>query len=310
LFRGERARAVFAGIAAHGMRPLEMALTAGVGLALGATAHVVGWPVPRGGSQSIANALASYLRSLGGEIVTGHPVRSLDELPKARAILCDLTPRPLLRIAGSRFPSSYRRKLERYRYGLAAYKVDWALDGPIPWRAPQCAQSATVHLGDSLAEIALSEREAWAGRNPERPYVLVTQPSLFDPSRAPAGKHTAWAYCHVPNGSDFAMLDRVESQIERFAPGFRDRVLARSVMPPAELERRNANLVGGDIAGGVLDLRQYFTRPTRSLYSTPARGVYICSSSTPPGVGVHGMCGYHAAQRALKDILGGGTIRK
>jgi phytoene dehydrogenase-like protein len=305
LFRGERARAVFAGIAAHAMRPLEMTLTAGVGLALGATAHLVGWPVPRGGSQRIADALASYLRSLGGEIVTGRSVRSLDDLPKARAILCDLTPRPLLRIAGPQFPFSYRRKLERYRYGLAAYKVDWALEGPIPWRAPQCAQAATVHLGDSLSEISMSEREAWAGRNPERPYVLVTQPSLFDPDRAPAGKHTAWAYCHVPNGSDFEMLGRVESQIERFAPGFRDRVLARSVLAPAELERRNANLIGGDIAGGVVDLRQYFTRPTRSLYSTPVKGLYICSSSTPPGVGVHGMCGFHAAQRALKEVLGG-----
>jgi phytoene dehydrogenase-like protein len=305
LFRGERARAVFAGIAAHAMLPLEMMLTAGVGLALGATAHLVGWPIPRGGSQRIADALASYLRSLGGEVVTGFPVRSLDELPKARAILFDLTPRPLLRIAGAKFPPSYRRKLERYRYGLAAFKVDWALDGPIPWRSRECAQSATVHLGSSLSEIALSEREAWAGHNPERPYVLVTQPSLFDPTRAPAGKHTAWAYCHVPNGSDFEMLGRVESQIERFAPGFRDRVLARSVLPPAGLEARNANLVGGDIAGGVVDLRQYFTRPTRTLYSTPVKGLYICSSSTPPGVGVHGMCGYHAAQRALKDVLRG-----
>jgi phytoene dehydrogenase-like protein len=302
-FQDDPARAVFAGIAAHAMRPMEMMLTAGVGLVLGVMAHVSGWSVPRGGAQQIARALASYLRSLGGEVVTGARVRSIDETPPARAVLCDLTPKPLLAIAGHRFPASYRRKLERYRYGLAAYKMDWALDGPIPWRSPECARSATVHVGGTLAEIAASEHEAWAGRHPERPYVLLTQPSLFDPLRAPEGKHTAWAYCHVPNGSTFDMTDRIENQIERFAPGFRDRILARSVLPPTELERRNANLVGGDIAGGVVDLRQFFTRPTGSLYSTPTPGLYICSSATPPGVGVHGMCGYFAAQRALKEVF-------
>jgi phytoene dehydrogenase-like protein len=302
-FHDEPAQAVFAGIAAHAMRPLETILTAGVGLVLGVMAHIGGWPVPRGGAQKIADALASYLRSLGGEIATGARVRSIDQTPPARAVLCDLTPQPLLAIAGHRFPASYRRKLERYRYGLAAYKMDWALDGPIPWRSPECARAATVHVGGTLAEIAASEREAWTGRRPERPYVLLTQPSLFDPLRAPEGKHTAWAYCHVPNGSTFDMTDRIENQIERFAPGFRDRILARSILPPTELERRNANLVGGDIAGGVVDLRQYFTRPTASLYSTPAPGLYICSSATPPGLGVHGMCGYFAAQRALKEIF-------
>lgn len=302
-FRGERARALLAGIAAHGMMPLDKALTAGFGLVLAMAGHAVGWPVPRGGSQAIANALVSLLRSLGGEVVTGRRIVSTDQLPPARAVLCDLSPGPLLRIAGHRFPLRYRRKLMRYRYGLAAYKVDWALDGPIPWRAPECARAATVHLGGTLAEIAVSERAAWEGRHPERPFVLLVQPSLFDSTRAPAGRHTAWAYCHVPNGSEFPMLERIERQIERFAPGFRDRVLARHVMSPAEIERHNANLVGGDIAAGVTDLRQFFTRPAAGLYKTPARGIYICSASTPPGVGVHGMCGYLAARAALRSGL-------
>jgi len=303
LFSGERARAAFAGIAAHGMQPLENLLTAGFGLALGAMAHLVGWPLARGGSQYISDALASYLRSLGGQIVTDTPVKSIDELPAARVILCDLSPKPLLHIAGHRFPPGYRRKLESYRYGLGAYKVDWALDGPIPWKDPQCARASTVHLGGTLSEIAFTEREAWEGRNPERPFVLLAQQSLFDPLRAPKGKHTVWSYCHVPNGSTVDMTQRIELQIERFAPGFRDRVLAHHVMSPMEIESHNPNLVGGDIAAGVVDLRQFFTRPTRSLYSTPAKGVYICSSATPPGVGVHGMCGYFAAQRALKEVL-------
>jgi phytoene dehydrogenase-like protein len=302
-FRNEAARAVFAGLAAHGMLPLEKSLTAGFGLVLGIAAHVTGWPLPRGGAQSITNALASYLRSLGGEIVTDRRVRTLDELPPARAILCDLTPGPLLKIAGDRFPRGYRRKLLRYRYGPGAYKVDWALGGPIPWRAAECARAATVHLGATLEEIARSERDAWAGVDTERPYVLLAQPTLFDRSRAPAGKHTAWAYCHVPHGSQFDMLPRIEAQIERFAPGFRERVLARSVMAPAEIERHNANLVGGDIAGGVNDLRQFFLRPTRRLYSTPLPGLYVCSQATPPGAGVHGMCGYFAARRALAEVF-------
>lgn len=302
-FADREARALFAGIAAHGMLPLDRRPTAGFGLVLGALAHVVGWQIPKGGAQRIADALASYLRSLGGEIVTNAAVRSIDELPAARAILCDLSPRPLLRIAGHKFPDAYRRQLDAFRYGMGAFKVDWALDAPIPWRASMCARAATVHVGGTFEEIAASERDAWNGRAADRPFIIVTQPSRFDATRAPAGKHTAWAYCHVPHGSAADMLERIETQIERFAPGFRERVLARSVMTPADLERRNANLVGGDITMGVTDLRQLFARPTWRWYSTPARGVYLCSASTPPGVGVHGMCGYWAARRALKEAL-------
>jgi phytoene dehydrogenase-like protein len=302
-FRTDAARALFGGIGAHGMLPLDRPLTAGVALVLGAMAHVAGWVLPKGGAQRLTDALAGHFRSLGGEIVTGSRVLSLDDLPPARAVLCDLSPKPLLRIAGHRFPLWYRRKLERYRYGMGVFKVDWALDAPIPWRAAACARAATVHLGGSLAEIARSERDAWRGEHAERPFVLLSQPTLFDPSRAPAGKQIAWAYCHVPHGSDADMLPRIEQQIERFAPGFRERVLARSVMRPSDIERHNANLVGGDIAAGVTDLRQFFTRPTRRTYSTPVPGLYLCSSSTPPGVGVHGMCGYFAAQRALAEVL-------
>ena len=303
LFAGEPARALVAGIAAHGMLPLDMRPTAGVALALNLMAHVAGWPMPRGGAQRLSDALAAYLRSLGGEIVTGTPVTSIDELPGAKAVLCDLSPAPLLRIAGHRLPPRFRRALERYRYGMGVYKVDWALSAPIPWHNPDCASAATVHVGGTLAEIAASERAAWDGRAPERPFVLLTQPTLFDPSRAPAGRHVAWTYCHVPRGSEVDMLPRLEQQIERFAPGFRDCVLARSVMRPADLERYNANYVGGDIASGVIDLRQLFTRPTWRTYSTPVRGLYLCSAATPPGVGVHGMCGYFAARRALDEVL-------
>ena len=302
-FAGEPARALLAGIAAHSMLPLDMRPTAGVALALNLMAHVVGWPMPRGGAQSLSNALAAHLRSLGGEIVTQSRIASLDELPKAKAVLCDLSPRPLLRMAGHRFPPRFRRALERYRYGMGVFKVDWALEGPIPWRHPECALAGTVHLGGSFEEIAASERDAWKGVHAERPYVLLSQPTLFDPSRAPSGRHVAWTYCHVPHNSVADMLPRVEAQIERFAPGFRKQVIARSVMQPADVERHNANFVGGDIAGGVTDLRQLFARPTWRTYSTPAPGVYICSASTPPGVGVHGMCGYFAARRALEEVL-------
>ncbi len=302
-FETTRARALFAGIAAHGMLPLDRFGTAAFGLVLGATAHVGGWPLPKGGAQALANALAAYLRSLGGEIVTGTPVRSIDDLPESRAILCDLSPKPLLRIAGHRFPPSYRRKLERYRYGMGVFKVDFALDGPIPWRARACARAATVHVGGTLDEIATAEHDGWHGRHTERPFVLLVQPTLFDASRAPAGRHTVWAYCHVPNGSTVDMLPRIEQQIERFAPGFRDRVLARAVMNAADMERHNPNYAGGDIAAGACDLRQLFARPTWRWYSTPARGMYICSAATPPGVGVHGMCGYFAAQLALREVL-------
>ena len=239
-FAESRTQALFAGMAGHGMLPLDTVPTAAFGLVLSVMAHVAGWVLPKGGAQSLSDALAAHLRSLGGEIVTGTMVRSIDELPPARAVLCDLTPRPLLRIAGHRFPDWYRRKLERYRYGMGVFKVDWALDGPIPWRAQECARAGTVHLGGTLEEIARSERDAWEGRPSERPFILLTQPTLFDPSRAPAGRHVAWAYCHVPHASGVDMLERIESQIERFAPGFRDRVLARSVMGPAALERHNA----------------------------------------------------------------------
>jgi phytoene dehydrogenase-like protein len=300
-FHGERARALFAGLAAHSMLPLEQSISAAFGLMLGITAHTIGWPFPRGGAQCIANALGCYLRSLGGEIFTSRRIESLDELPSARMILCDVTPRQLLSIAGSCLPEAYRRSLARFQYGPAAYKVDYALAGPVPWRAAECARAGTVHLGGTLAEISFAERAPWQGRHAERPFVLLAQPSLFDPTRAPAGKHTVWAYCHVPNDSQFEMVERIERQIERFAPGFRERVLARSVMTPLMLERHNPNLVGGDISGGANNLRQLLLRPTLSHYSTPIRGLYLCSSSTPPGGGVHGMCGYHAAQVALKN---------
>ena len=303
VFTEVHARGVFAGIAAHGMLPLDYRPTAAIGLVLAAMAHIAGWVIPRGGSQQLSDALAAHLRSLGGEIVIGTRVPSLESLPRSRAILCDLSPRPLLRVAGHRFPPSYRRKLERYRYGMGVFKVDWALQGPIPWRSEDCARAATVHVGGTLEEIARAERDAWNGRISDRPFVLLTQPSLFDPSRAPAGRHSVWAYCHVPHGSTVDMLAPVEQQIERFAPGFRERVLARSVMGPAELERRNANFVGGDIGGGASTLGQLFTRPTWHTYSTPVRGLYLCSASTPPGVGVHGMCGYFAARRALDEVL-------
>ena len=308
LFREERARALFAGLAAHAIQPLEQSPTASFGLVLGASGHAVGWPMARGGSYKIAEALARYLRSLGGEIVTGRRVESVDapSLPSHRAILFDVTPRQLLRIAGDCLPSGYRRALERYRYGPGVFKLDWALDGPIPWRAKECARAGTVHLGGALDEIAAAERTVWNGGHPERPYTLVVQQTLFDSTRAPEGKHAAWAYCHVPNGSTFDMTGRVEAQIERFAPGFRDRILARSVMPPAAMEQHNANLIGGDINGGVQDLGQLYSRPTFRLvpYSIPVEGWYLCSSSTPPGGGVHGMCGYFAARAALKQLSG------
>lgn len=297
------ARALLAGIAAHSMIPLEQRPTGGIALALNLTAHVGGWCLPRGGAQRLADALASYLRSLGGEIVTRTSVASVDDLPPARAVFCDLSPRPLLRIAGHRFPPSYRRALERYRYGMGVYKVDWALDGPVPWRNPACGLAGTVHLGGTLDEIASSERHVWMGGHPERPFVLLSQPTLFDPSRAPHGRHVLWTYCHVPRGSEVDMLPRIEAQIERFAPGFRRRVLARATRGPLDVERHNANFVGGDIGAGAATLGQLFTRPTWRTYSTPVRGLYICSASTPPGVGVHGMCGYFAAQRALGEVL-------
>jgi phytoene dehydrogenase-like protein len=301
-FEGEPARALFAGLAAHSILPLESIASASFGLVLGLTGHAVGWPLPRGGSQAIADALASYLRSLGGEITTGAPVESLAELSGARTVLCDVTPRQFLRLAGSRLDGRYRRALERYRYGPGVFKLDWALSAPIPWEAAECAQAGTIHLGGTLDELAASERAPERGQTSERPFVLLAQPTVFDPSRAPAGRHTAWAYCHVPNGSTADMTEVIERQIERFAPGFGERVLARNAMGPADLERRNANLVGGDIAGGSNELRQLIARPVlRPIpYATPLDGVYLCSASTPPGGGVHGMCGSLAARAALR----------
>ena len=303
-FRGERARALFAGLAAHSILPLERPLSAAFGLVLGAAGHAVGWPMPRGGAQRISGALASHLTSLGGRIETGVPVERLEDVPAAAVTLLDMTPRQVVKIAGRRLPGRFRRSLDAYRYGPAAFKVDWALSGPVPWRASECARAGTVHLGGSMDEIANAERDVWLGRHPDRPFVLLSQPSLFDPSRAPEGRHTVWAYCHVPNGSRFDMTDRIEAQVERFAPGFRERILKRSVRPPAALEEYNPNCVGGDINGGVQDLGQLFSRPARMLnpYSIPSTDIYICSSSTPPGGGVHGMCGYFAARAALRRL--------
>jgi phytoene dehydrogenase-like protein len=303
-FRGPRARGFFAGLAGHSLLPLSQPATAAFGLVLAMLGHAVGWPFPRGGSQKLAEALAVHLRSLGGEIETGTRVESLAELGDAKAILLDVTPRQFVAMAGDRLPPRYRGRLERYRYGPGVFKLDWALDGPIPWKAEECARAATVHLGGTLEEIAASEREPWRGGTSERPYVLLAQPSLFDDSRAPAGMQTAWAYCHVPNGSTADMTERIENQVERFAPGFRDRIVARSALGPAQFEAHNANLVGGDINGGAADLRQLFTRPVprRTHYTTPVPGLFICSASTPPGGGVHGMCGMHAARAALRHL--------
>lgn len=305
-FRGEKARGLFAGLAAHSMLLLDRPPSAAFGLMLGLLGHSVGWPFARGGSQRLSDALASYLRSLGGEIETGHEVESLAELGDTRTVLLDTTPRGLLALAGDRLTGRYRRGLERYRYGPGVFKLDWALDGPIPWRAEECARAATVHLGATLVEIAASEAAPGAGKIAERPYVLLAQQSLFDPTRAPAGQHTAWAYCHVPNGSTADMTERIEAQVERFAPGFRERILARSALGPADIERYNANYVGGDINAGAATLSQLFTRPVArvSPYTTPLPGVFLCSASTPPGGGVHGMCGYHAAQAALRSLGG------
>ena len=303
-FRGEHARALFGGMSAHSMLPLEQPMSAAFGLMLGALGQVAGWPFPRGGSQAIVDALAAYLRSLGGEIVTGARVGSLSELPPARAVLCDVTPRQILELAGDRLPVGYRDALRRYRYGPGVFKLDLALDGPIPWTADECRRAGTVHVGGSLPEIAASERGVWRGVTSERPFVLLAQQSLFDSTRAPSGKHTVWAYCHTPNGSQEDLTERIEAQIERFAPGFRERILARHTMTAVEMERYNANYVGGDINGGVQDLRQQFTRPVvrPNPYRTPIPGLYICSSATPPGGGVHGMCGYFAARTALRDV--------
>jgi phytoene dehydrogenase-like protein len=303
-FAGEEARALFAGMAAHSILPLEQAITASFGLVMLMMGHNRGWPLARGGSQRISAALASYLQSLGGEIVTGRRVTSLDELPASRVVLLDIAPRQVVALAGDRLPGGYRRALERYRYGPAVCKVDYALDAPIPWQNPACSRAATVHIGGSLEEITAGERAVWRGEHPERPFIILAQQSLFDATRAPAGKHTAWAYCHVPNRSSVDMTAAIDAQIERFAPGFRERILKRHTRLGADWESYNPNYVGGDINAGVQDLWQFYTRPAMRLtpYRTPVKGLYLCSSSTPPGGGVHGMCGYHAARTVLKDL--------
>lgn len=305
-FRTEQARGLFAGMAAHGMQPLTNLSSAATALVLLSAAHLKGWPLPKGGSQQIANALESYFLSLGGKVQTSTYIRSLEQLPSSKAVLFDVTPRQLLQIAGHEFTSIYRWQLQRYRYGMGIFKIDWALDGQIPFKNELCRHAGTVHLGDTFAEIAASEQSAWNGQTAERPFVLMAQQSLFDTTRAPAGKHTVWAYCHVPNGCTIDMTDAIEKQVERFAPGFRSRILAKHTMTPRQVEDYDSNYVGGDINGGAFDLGQLFTRPALrwSPYRTSARGMYICSSSTPPGGGVHGMCGYHAAKRALKDVFG------
>jgi phytoene dehydrogenase-like protein len=301
-FDGERAPALVAGMAAHAMLRLDERPTAAVGLVLAVTGHAVGWPVARGGSQTVADALASVLRAHGGEIECGRQVESVDELGDAETVLLDVTPKQVLALAGHRLPDRYKRALSRYRYGPGVFKLDWALDGPIPWQAEPCRRAGTLHLGGTFAEIAAAEADVAAGRHPARPYVLLSQPTVCDPTRAPAGKHTAWAYCHVPPGSTRDMTAEVEGQIERFAPGFRDLVLARSTMHAGEMEAYNPNYVGGDINGGRQDLGQLFTRPVArvSPYTTPDPRLFICSSATPPGGGVHGMCGYFAAQAVLR----------
>jgi phytoene dehydrogenase-like protein len=299
LFETERARAWFAGHCAHSMLPLERRPSAGFGLTLAVLGHAVGWPVVRGGASTLADALADRVRELGGSLVTDSPV---DELPRDRLVLADVSPRELVRLAQGRLPERSERRLSCYRYGPGAFKVDWALDGPIPWRALECRRAGTVHLGGTLAEISHSEWGAWSGRPAERPFVLLVQQSLFDDTRAPVGKHSAWAYCHVPNGLEIDVTERIEAQVERFAPGFRELVLARNAIGPADLEARNRNLVGGDLNGGAMDLDQLFRRPTVRAYATPLDGAFLCSAATPPGGGVHGMCGYWAARAALRVV--------
>ncbi|MGB8540616.1 MAG: NAD(P)/FAD-dependent oxidoreductase [Candidatus Acidiferrales bacterium] len=301
-FRLERTKALFAGLAAHSFLSLDEPLSGAFGVLLGAAAHAVGWPIPRGGARSLTDALCGCFADLGGEIKTSSRVDRLASLPTRDITLCDVTPRQLAQIAANQLSPAYLRRLGKYRYGPGAFKVDYALRSQIPWKASQCLRAATVHLGGNADEIAASESAMRHGRHSERPFVLLAQPSLFDPTRAPAGQHTAWAYCHVPNGSQLDMLEILEAQIERFAPGFRDCILARRVFSPAALEKMDSNLIGGDISGGTMDLRQFFFRPTWRGYATSAKDIYLCSSSTPPGGGVHGMCGYHAARLAMSRL--------
>ncbi len=303
-FKTEEAKGLLAGMAAHSIQPLTNVASSAAALVLMAAAHLKGWPIPKGGSNQIANALAAYFISIGGKVETNLYINSLDQLPSARAVLFDITPKQLLQIAGHKFSTLYKWQLERYRYGMGIFKIDWALDAPIPFMAQECREAGTIHIGNTFTEIADTEQQSWDGKTVEKPFVLLAQPSIFDASRAPEGKHTAWAYCHVPNGSITDMTDAIEKQVERFAPGFRGAILARHTMNSAQMEEYNPNYIGGDINGGVIDVGQLFTRPALrcSPYKTSARGLYICSSSTPPGGGVHGMCGYYAARRAIADM--------
>ena len=305
LFKDEPARALFGGIAAHSFLPLDAPVSSAFALVLGIAGHAVGWPIPRGGSQRIANALAGYLGELGGRIETNCRIENLNQLPKSRAVLLDVSVWEFLQIAGEQLPSGYRQRLQRFQHGPGVFKIDYALSEPIPWKAEACRRAGTIHLGGGIDEIAAAERDVSRGKIPERPFVLVAQQSLFDETRAPGGQHTLWAYCHVPFDCNIDMSDRIESQIERFAPGFRDCILARHTMTATDLARSNPNLIGGDISGGAANLMQLIARPILSSkpYRTPLPGVYLCSASTPPGGGVHGMCGYHAARLALREIF-------
>jgi phytoene dehydrogenase-like protein len=293
-------------MAAHSIQPLSNLTTSAIGLVLMSAGHALGWPVPVGGAMSIANALGSYFVAIGGKIETGFYVQRLNQLPPSRAVLLDVTPKQLLDIAGDRFTPLYKWQLQRYRYGMGVFKIDWALDGPIPFTAAECRQAGTIHLGGTFEEIAAGEQAAASGQLVKQPFILLAQQSLFDTTRAPQGKQVAWAYCHVPNGSQQDMTDIIEQQVERFAPGFKKLIIGRHTMNTAQMQAYNPNYIGGDINGGVQNIQQLYTRPALrwSPYSTPAKGVYICSSSTPPGGGVHGMCGHHAARRALKDVFG------
>ncbi len=305
LFKTKEAKGLLAGMSAHAMLPLTQLATSAVALVLMMAAHRNNWPIPKGGSQQIANALTSYFTSLGGTIETGVNITSLQQLPSSHAVLFDVTPKQLLQIAGHRFSSLYQWQLKNYKYGMGVYKIDWALSEPIPFIAQECRKAGTVHIGNTMEEIAFGEGQTWQGKHAEKPFVLLAQQSLFDTMRAPEGKQTAWAYCHVPNGSTQNMTTVIEQQIERFAPGFRDCILAKHEMNSEDMHDYNANYIGGDINGGAQLITQLFTRPALRLspYRTSAKGIYICSSSTPPGGGVHGMCGYHAARRALKDVF-------
>lgn len=305
-FKTTEAKALLAGMAAHSMQPLSKLTTSVIALVLLANGHLQNWPIPKGGSNKIANALASYFVSIGGKIETGTYIKSLDQLPSAHAVLFDVSPKQLLQIAGHRFSAIYKWQLERYRYGMGVFKIDWALDALIPFKSEACTKAGTIHIGNSIQEITTAEQQTWDGRNTDNPFVLLAQQSVFDATRAPAGKHTGWAYCHVPNGSTVDMTQAIENQVERFAPGFKDIILAKHTMNPAQMEDYNPNYVGGDINGGVIDINQLFTRPALrwSPYKTSAKGLYLCSASTPPGGGVHGMCGYNAAKKVLKDVFG------